>query len=216
MDPNQKSALIRMDMRGPSRAAECFDCVVAFPAAVELMRAASDDADFPETAIAGTRVAFQSLVSTDRDGLLWIAAAAQDLLYRHIVQITMLDQYTRAYCSLVIRHFFEQLSERRIRTFYILDNTLRADRFAATLELFDLSGIATTTPSRDGLSWPSIATRIRAGLDAVGHVAYIEPDSVVNHLDAARQLACKIPCVATFRNLAPDDPRHDILNFPEA
>ena len=125
MNPNDKSALIRMDMRGPSRAADCFDGVVAFPAAVEQMRAAGDAYDFPQTMIAGTRVAFESLDSTDRDGLLFVAAAAQDLLYQHVMQLTIMDSYTRAYCSLAVRYFFEQLSERRIRTFYILDNTLR-------------------------------------------------------------------------------------------
>jgi hypothetical protein len=66
MNPNQKTALIRTDMRGPSRAAECFDCVVAFPAAVEQMRATGDDHNFAQTMIAGTRVAFESLQSPDR------------------------------------------------------------------------------------------------------------------------------------------------------
>ena len=213
MDPNRKSALIRMDMRGPSRAADCFDGVVAFPAAVKQMRDTGDDHEFPETMIAGTRVAFESLESADRDGLLFVAATAQDLLYRYIMQLTLVDRYTRAYSSMVVRYFFEQLSERGIRTFYILDNTLREERLEATLELFELSGIVTVTPRRDGLAWPDLAARLRAGTEAVGHVAYIEPDAAVNHLEAAKQLAGEIPCVATFRNLAPDDPQHDIINF---
>jgi hypothetical protein len=50
-------------------------------------------------------------------------------------------------------------------------------------------------------------------LDAVGHVAYIEPDAQVNHLDAAQELARGVTCVATFRNLSPDDPQHTIVNF---
>jgi hypothetical protein len=205
-----------MDMRGPSRAAECFDCVVAFPTAVERMRATGDDHDLAQTMIAGTRVAFEALESPDRHGLLFVASAGQDLLYRYVMRVTILDRYTRAYCSQVVRYFCERLSERDIRTFYILDNTLRDDRFAATLELFELSGIVTTTPGRDGLAWSPLATRLRASLDAVGHAAYIEPDALVNHLDAARQLAGEIPCVATFRNLAPDNPRHEIINFREA
>jgi hypothetical protein len=202
-----------MDMRGPSRAADCFDCVVAFPVAVEQMRATNDDQDLPQTMIAGTRVAFQSLESTDRDGLLWVAAEAQDLLYRYIVELTVMDRFTRAYCSLVVRYFFQQLSAHRIRTFYILDNTLRDDRFAALLELFELSGIATTTPRRDGTVWLTLSARLRASLEAVGHIAYIEPDAQVNHLDAAQELARGITRVATFRNLSPDDPRHSIVTF---
>jgi hypothetical protein len=152
MSPIEKSALIRMDMRGPSRAADCFDCVVAFPAAVEQMRANDDEYDFSHTMITGTRVAFQSLDSAGLDGLSFVAAAAQDLLYRYLGELTVMDRYTRAYCSLVIRDFFQRLSAHRLRTFYILDNTLRDDRFAALLELFELSGIATTIPRRDGTS----------------------------------------------------------------
>lgn len=213
MNPNQKSDLIKIDLRGPSHAADCFDSIVAFPGAIERMRTAGDDHNFPETMVAGTRAAFQSLNSTDHDGLLFVAAAAQDLLYRYVMQLSIMDRFTRAYCSIVVRYFFEQLTERGIRTFYILDNTLREDRFAATLELFALSGIVTTTPNRDGLSWSVLAPRLRATLDAGGHAAYIEPDALVNHLDSALKLATEIPCVATYRNLAPDDTRHEIVNF---
>ena len=166
--------------------------------------------------IAGTRVAFESLEATDKEGLLFVAAAAQDLLYRYVAQLTVLDRYTRAYCSHVVRFFFEQLSRHNVPTFYILDNALREDRFQATLELFGLSGIATVTPRRDGLAWPTLAARLRGGLNAFGHVAYIEPDAAVNYLDAVKQLAAEDPCVATFRNLAPDEPEHQIINFKSA
>ncbi len=213
MNPNQNPELIRIDMRGPSRAADCFDCIVAFPGAIERMRTTGDDHNFTETMVAGTRAAFQSLESTDHDGLLFVAAAAQDLLYQYVMQLNIMDRFTRAYCSVVVRYFFEQLAERGIRTFYILDNTLREDRFAATLELFTLSGIVTTTPTRDGPSWAVLEPRLRATLDAGRHAAYIEPDALVNHLDAARKLATEIPCIATYRHLAPDDPHHDVINF---
>ncbi|MEO6923709.1 MAG: hypothetical protein ABI142_07790 [Bryocella sp.] len=216
MDENQKSALIRMDMRGTSAAENCFDGIVAFPAAVEKMRSTRDDRNFAQTMIAGTQLAFRSLADSDDAGLLFVAATAQDLLYRYVMQLTVMDRYTRAYCSTAVRYFFERLSERRIRTFYILDNTLRQDRFAAMLELFELSGIVTTTPSRDGSLWPGLAARLRATLDGGGHAAYIEPGDLVNHLDAARHLGCEVPCVATFRNLAPDDPQHEIINFKAA
>ena len=216
IDPSQESALNRIDMRGPSRAADCFDCVVAFPAAVEQMRVEDDDSSITRDMVAGTRAAFEALKGTDKEELLFVAAAAQDLLYRYVMQLTVLDRHTRAYCSDVIRHFFEGLTRHRIRTFYVLDNALREDRLQATLELFELSGITTVTPGRDGLVWANLASRLRAGMNACGHVAYIEPDSAVNHLDAARQLAGEAPCVATFRNLAPDNPEHEIINFKSA
>lgn len=215
MNPDEKSVLLRIDMRGPSRAADCFDCVVAAPAAVEYMRAASDFG-VAHAMVDGTTKAFQSLESDDHNGLLFVAAEAQDLLYQYVAQLMVMDRYTRVYCSVVVRHFFEQLSERGLRTFYILDNTLRDDRFEAMLELFDLSGVVTTTPNRDGISWSPLANKLRVALDAGEHVAYIEPDALANHLDAARQLAIEIPCVATFRNLGPEDPKHEIINFKAA
>ncbi|HET7561449.1 MAG TPA: hypothetical protein VFJ87_03610 [Rhodanobacteraceae bacterium] len=208
--------MIRMDMRGPSRAAECLDCVVALPAAVERMRSDCDDAKFALTMADGTRAAFEALESSDQDGLLFVAAAAQDLLYRYVMQLSILDRYTRAYCSVAISCFFKQLSQHRVRTFYILDNTLREDRFQLVLELFDLSGISTVTPRRDGLTWPAIDAKLRAGINDHGHVAYVEPDASVNHLEAVARLACEIPCVATYRNLAPDDPQHEIVNLKAA
>lgn len=212
----KKSALIRMDMRGPSRAADCLDGVVAFPVAVEQMRAASDDSSLAETMISATRIAFDALEDTDHEALLFVAASAQDLLYRYILQLTMMDRYTRSYCDRPIRYFFEQLTQRGLVTFYILDNTLREDRFQAVLELFELSGIITVTPRRDGIAWGALASRLRAGMNSSRHVAYIEPDAVVDHIAAAKELAVERPCVATFRNLAPSDPEHEIVNFKAA
>ncbi|MDA3876581.1 MAG: hypothetical protein PF483_05790 [Halothiobacillus sp.] len=213
MEFDEKSSLIRMDMRGSSHAEECLDCVVAFPAAVEQMRVEMDGGDHAETMLRRTTAAFGLFEQTDREGLLFAAAAAQDLLYRYITQLSILDRYTCKYCSLNVRYFFEQLSKRGVRTFYILDNTLREDRFQALLQLFELSGIGITTPRRDGTAWEALEIRLRAELDTTGHIAYIEPDDLVNHIDVAKKLAKELQCVATFRNLAPDNSEHEIINF---
>lgn len=205
--------VIRVDMSGPSRAAECFDCVVAFPLAVEQMRVAKDDISIARDMVAGTRAAFEALEPADRDNLRVVAALAQDFMYRHVAELTVMDRYTRAYCSQVMRHFFEQLTLHRIWTFYVLDNSIREDRLKAVLELFELSGIFTVTPGRDGLEWPALALRLCTGLNMCGHVAYIEPDGAVNHLEAAKELAKSQPCVATFRNLAPADQSCQVINF---
>lgn len=216
MDSDKKSSLIRLDMRGPSRAADCLDCLVAFPAAVERMRSTDDVTDFAHTMLSGTHAAFEALEGPDQDGLLFVAAAAQDLFYRHVMQITILDNCTRAYCSIAVHYFFNQLSKHGVRTFYILDNTLREDRFQLVLELFDLAGIQTVTPRRDGLSWHTLDMKLRSGLDGPGHVVYVEPDAEVDYLEAAAQLAGEVPCVATYRNLAPEDPQYEIINLKGA
>lgn len=177
------------------------------------MRDGSNGRDVVLMLLGGTKVAFESVKDEDRDELLYMAGLAQDRFYRHVMEITILDQHTIFYSKVAMYHFFEQLSELGIRTFFILDNTLREDRFAAVLELFGHAGITTVTPARDGAQWPELAGRIYRALEAGGHAAYIEPDAVVNHIEAAKELARAIPCVATFRNLEPGDPRLAFINM---
>lgn len=213
VEPDQKAALVRMDMRGSSPAEECLDCIVAFPEAIEQMRAKQDETSMIQQMLMATNSAFEALTDSeaDRAALKFVALMPQDLLYRYIVDLTILDDYTRLYCAQVVKYFFTWLYAHRLRTFFILDNALRDDRL-----LFELSGIVTVTPRRDGTAWPALAAKLRAGLDDFGHVAYIEPDATVNHLDAVRQMASELPCIAIFRNLAPDDPEHEIVNFEYA
>ncbi len=199
--------MTRVDMQKPSAASDCFNCLLALPVAVKSMRDSPNGRDVVLMIVGGTQSAFRALQDKDLDDLLSMAGLAQDRFYRHVAEMTIMDQHTVFYCKFAMRFFFDQLSERGIRTFFILDNTLREDRLAVLLQLFECAGITAVTPSRDGLEWPSLAGKIRDALEAGGHAAYIEPDALVNHLDAARELARGIPCVATFRNLAPQDPK---------
>jgi hypothetical protein len=213
MAAEQESKLIRVDMQGPSAASDCFNCVLALPVAVKSMRDSPNGRDVVLMIVGGTADAFSSLQDADLDALLSMAGLAQDRFYRHIAEMTIMDQHTIFYCKFAMRFFFEQLSERGVRTFFILDNTLREDRLGVLLQLFECAGITAVTPSRDGLEWPGLAGKIRGALEAGGHAAYIEPDALVNHLDAAQELARGISCVATFRNLAPGDPRLRIVRM---
>jgi len=70
------------------------------------------------------------------------------------------------------------------------------------------------TPRRDGKDWPTLSRRVNAALETSGHVAYIEPDAEVNHLDEAKALAGEQSCVATLRNLAPEDAAFEIVTWP--
>jgi hypothetical protein len=208
---------IHVDMREPSPATDCLDCVVGFPAAVQKMRDDEDDAGFfAHTVLSGTRIAFDRIGSSDIEKLMLVASSAQDILYRHIMKISILDGHTRSYCSSVIRYFFEELATRGLHTFFILDNTLREDRLDALLELFSLSGIVTTTPRSNGLTWPELSARIVTSMEIVGHAIYVEPDATVNFLNEAKELAKDIPCIATYRNRHPDEPQFHIINFEQA
>ncbi|HEX3912874.1 MAG TPA: hypothetical protein VHW71_05155 [Steroidobacteraceae bacterium] len=204
---------ILVDYRGASTEADCLDCLVALPAAIETLRV-SGTPDTANAIINHTGESFKALDLRPRSNAYMLAGGAQDLLYRHIAVLTIMDEHTRYYFNSAVRYFFEQLTERKIRTIYILDNALRDDRFASLLELFDLAGIATTTPKRDAKDWPDLARRIQEHIESVGHVAYIESDAEVNYIERAKTLARGSDCVATFRNLGPEDSRIQLLGNP--
>jgi hypothetical protein len=171
--------VISMDMRQCSPEADCLDCLVALPSTIERMRETADDQELPTRIIRATRLAFEALDSAQGKGILMVAASSQDLLYRNVVGLTTMDQYTRVYFGRGVRDLFMQLSKRQVRTYYVLDNALRNDRYEAVLELFDLAGILTVSPRRDGNKWPKLAGRIHEIFRIAGHVAYIEPDAEV-------------------------------------
>ena len=49
MHENPEELLISVDMRGRSIEADCIDCLVAFPAAIERMRSTADVSAIPES-----------------------------------------------------------------------------------------------------------------------------------------------------------------------
>lgn len=206
-----ETSSLSIDFQGPSAEADCLDCLVALPAAVDRMRDAGNDIDVPRSMIQRTLEAFSALESRPRQNALLVAAGSQDLLYRHIASLSVMDRHTVAYFSQVVRYFFMQLSAREVRTLYVLDNTLREDRLSALLKLFDLGGISTVTPRRDGKEWRSLSARVSERVRELGHVAYIEPDSEVNYIEEAKALSLQLGCVATFRNRAPEDPSLELL-----
>jgi len=215
MSQDPKSALFRIDMTEPSGPSGCFDCVVGFHGFIDEMRDREDKQSIPEIAVAATEVAFEALAVSDRSGLVLVASGSQDHLYRQIMQLTILDEYTRTYCATAIRCFFDELKKQGIRTLYILDNELREDRFQCVLELFQTCGIVVTTPRYDGAELPKLIEKLSLSLDHVGHAAYIEPDATVNHLDSIKNFASEVTCVASFRNRAPDDPSLEIVRLQD-
>jgi hypothetical protein len=215
-EPRELTSLsVSIDLKGAPPEADCLDCLVALPLAIDQMRSATDDRDIPHNMIEKTRDAFGALAGRERRAILLAVAGCQDLLYRHIANLTVMDRYTKSYFIQVVRYFFMQLSGHNIRTFYILDNAIRDDRLAAVLTLFDQAGISTATPRRDGKEWSLLSARIRERMENIGHVAYIEPDSEVNHLEAAKILARELECVATFRCRAPTEDEIDLLKLSD-
>lgn len=208
-----KPLLVKSDFSKPSPEADCLDCLVGFAPAIDEMRATSDDTSIPNSMIAHTLDAFSKLDSSHQKSIKLAASTAQDLLYRRVAELSIFDGHTEAYVTQVIRYFFMQLSGHEIRTFYILDNTLRDDRYMLLLKIFDESGISVVTPRRDGKIWTVLESKIQARLNEIGHVAYVEPDAEVNFIEQAKQFARTSNSVGTFRNLAPTDAQTEILSM---
>lgn len=188
------------------------DCLGALPAAVDQMRADRDDRTIPARMIGHTRQAFAAMPQLNAAQALAIATTAQDQLYRHVSALSVLDHYTRRYVAGVVRHFFLELSGRGVRTFYVLDNQIREDRFQAVIELFGHAGIGVVTPRLHGGDWEGLRSRIELLLEEVGHAAYIEPDAQWNHMEDAVAFAKGLPYLATFRNAAPTEARVQLLS----
>ncbi|MBS0309673.1 MAG: hypothetical protein JSS58_11990 [Proteobacteria bacterium] len=204
---------IGVNVRDDKLAADCLDALVAFPVAIQHMRESSDAIAIPNHMQAHTRDAFAALDTAQRDCRM-IAATATDRLYRHIVELTVLDTFTRSYTAVAVKEFYSQLATRQVGTFYILDNSLRQDRFMAVLELLGIAGISCFSPNTHGTDWLPIERDIRH--TSSSHVAYIEPDATANHLAAAVALAKRLNSVATFRNEAPENPSLSVISLPGA
>ncbi|WP_162375202.1 hypothetical protein [Pseudoxanthomonas sangjuensis] len=204
---------IGVNVRDDKLAADCLGALVAFPVAIQHMRESNDAISIPNHMQAHTRDAFAAIDAAQQDCRM-IAAAATDRLYRHIVELTVLDAFTRSYTAVAVKEFYSQLATRQVGTFYILDNSLRQDRFMAVLELLNIAGISCFSPNTHGTDWLPIERGIRQ--IASSHVAYIEPDATANHLAAAIALAKGLNSVATFRNEAPENPSISVINLPRA
>ena len=212
MKGEPETLTVKFDFSGSSVQADCLDVLVAFPRFVEEMRRTHDESKFPEIVTADVIEAFARLDAASGESR-GVAAVATDHFYREIAKLSMLDRYTRAYVSKPIRQLFRELSARRMVTLYILDNTLREDRFKCAVELLESAGVSVVSPRIHGPDWSSLSARVRLSIANSLHVAYIEPDADVNFIEDAKALARELPCVATFRNLAPEEPACALLNF---
>ena len=109
------------------------------------MKDAGDKTEIPNL-LKGCIQQFCSEPYVSVEALEGFAVRAFDRLYRRLMQITSFDQYMRAYFEQVIADLWKALAARGIKMFYILDNSLRKDRFKLTCEAFSLTGIAVVTP----------------------------------------------------------------------
>ena len=205
--------LIQTDGLIDSPETRSLEPIVSLSAIVDRMRLDDDPKSGTVNALETIITNLQAIdFASHRARLLGVLAP--DILYQSICHLTMLDRFTRLYIQAAVRHYFSEIREAGICSFYVLDNELRDDRFAAFVELFDLAGFSVTSPHVQGLEWVGLEARIRADLAERRCIAYVEKDATVNHLDSVKALAAASGYAAAFRNLAPETPEVEILGLP--
>src|SRR6185369_15761928 len=110
-----------------------------------------------------------------------------DKLYRMAMEFGIVDVHTNGYIAIVLHRLFWEMSQRGIRIFYILDNTLRDDRFKLILEQLPPAGFSVITPhiandlqydtettETENLPYEEIEKKIKEALSLNRNILYIE------------------------------------------
>jgi len=125
-----------------------------------------------------------------------------DTLYKKAMDFTLLDIYTNGYIAIVLNRLYLELGQKKIRIFYILDNSLRDDNLRLLLEQFPPAGFAVIAPhignkleykpittQTENLPYEKVEKKINDALKLGKNIFYIERDRSVNYLDKVVELA---------------------------
>jgi hypothetical protein len=141
-----------------------------------------------------------------------------DVLYIQISSFEMRDIHSDGYFGIVISKLFKELSQKNVFIFFILDNSIRDDRFKLTTELYnsidfrviypyatdklEYSPEYTKLPSAD---YKKIEKEIDEAVEQKKHILYVEKDDSVNYLSKVLQIGEEYQgqYVCVFRNTAP-------------
>jgi hypothetical protein len=204
-------SVFNVDLRGDAPENRSLDALIPIDECAREMRRTEDDRTIPVAALEGVILEFGRMSG---EALPLLGVTAPDVFYRAVCRLTVLDRFTRIYVRTVVKYYFSQLVERGVCCFYLVDNTIRNDRFQALVELFELAGFAVVSPHLTTASWPDLDARLRRSLAAKRHVWYVEKDASVNFLGAAKALAADSECSAAFRVEASETPAIRILGMP--
>jgi hypothetical protein len=211
----ERRLVIPVDLKSNSLAADLLDCIAGLPLFVDAMRKEAEREDVSRRVVDGLVQMFRQADETD-ENLSLLGAAAPDLLYIQAMELKSFDDWTLRYTRLGPRLLFDQLRVRGICSFYILDNTIREDRFKALVEIFTEAGLWVHSPGIDGASLADIISRIDACQTLHNHIVYVEPDATVNYLEAIRTLPKHPYYTGAFRNQAPDSKMIEILQLSKS
>ena len=142
-----------------------------------------------------------------------------DKLYRMAMEFGIVDVHTNGYIAIVLHRLFWELGQKGVRIFYILDNTLRDDRFKLILEQLPPAGFSVITPhiannlqyepettQTENLPYEEIEKKIKEALSLSRNIIYIERDGSVDYLEKVVELArgASDEYVKIYRNSAPE------------
>lgn len=154
-------------------------------------------------------------VEVDKEKLKQLALYVADKTYRIIANITIVDNYTRAFFAKFIPFLWDTFQNRGIDIFYIVDNTFDNDgKFEVIVQLMELTGMAVVKPyGADGnLDYSEVEKQLRAFMKPVRMIMYIEKDSSVNYIENVLKIPKSPQYLCIFRNKASTDPRIEIIN----
>jgi hypothetical protein len=137
------------------------------------------------------------------EDLRLLGALAPDLLYIRTSELQIFDRWTRVYAAMVPQLLLDQLRVRGVSSFYVLDNSIREDRFDALVKIFSDVGYSVISPNLDGASEAEVLDRIDSAQVLRKHILYVERDASVNCLDAVRGIQKRPWYTVAFRNQAP-------------
>ena len=166
-----------------------------------------------------------------------LAFISVDNIYRFAASVGIVDEYTYIFFEVLIKQLCKSIRERSIKTFYILDNAIREDRFQLTVKLFGLTGFSVITPyfetvdhdfaknvkdkklnividpaqSYSFCSFEVVYSQIKAQMDLEQNFVYIEKDASINYLDKIIEMGKKNDYLCVFRNQAPSNPELQII-----
>lgn len=171
--------------------------------------------------------AIRELNQTDIENINLISEIT-DNLYRKAVNFEIIDTHTNGYLAIVANRIFWELSQKKCRIFYILDNSLRDDRLKFLLEHFPPAGFVVVTPhiakdleykpettQTDNVSLEEIESKISNALSEGKNIIYIERDSSVNYLHNVMVMALNASeeYAKVLRNKGSENP--EFLNVEE-
>ena len=149
-----------------------------------------------------------------------MAVELTDEMYLKISAFELRDIHTVGYFGIVVASLFWELKMKGVMCFFILDNSLRDDRFKIVVEMFGSSGFAKVYPytttelehsdqyTRLPISdYKTVEKEIDEARKNKRHIFYVEKDDSVNYLKDVLHLAEEFQneYVCIFRNKAPSE-----------